>query len=68
MVIVGLTYLCVAGHYLLQFRHLSILVGQGEENGMYTQKETLKLGIPLTGAVLVTVAVAIGCWKFMGLL
>lgn len=68
MVIVGLTYLCVAGHYLLPFHHLSILVGQGEENGMYTQKETLKLGIPLTGAVLVTVAVAIGWWKFMGLL
>lgn len=67
-VIVSLTYLCVAGHYLLPFHHLSILVGQGEENGMYTQKETLRMGIPLTGAVLVTAAAALVWWKRIGLL
>lgn len=67
MVIVALTYLCVAGHYLLPFHHLSILVGHGEENGMYTQKETLRMGIPLTGAVLVTAVIGIGWWKLLGL-
>ena len=68
MAVAGLVYLCVAGHYLLPFHHLSILVGQGEENGMYTQWETLRLGIPLTGAVLIAAAAAVGWWKLIGLL
>lgn len=68
LVIIGLVYLAVAGHYVLPFHHLNILVGQGEENGMYTQKETVKMGLPLFLAVLVTAAFALGWWKVIGLL
>ena len=68
LVIIGLVYLAVAGHYVLPFHHLNILVSQGEENGMYTQKETVKMGLPLFLAVLVTVAFALGWWKVIGLL
>lgn len=46
-----------------------MLVGQGEENGMYTQKETIRLGIPLTVVVfIVTVLVEIPWWKLLGML
>ena len=68
LVIIGLVYLAVAGHYILPFHHLSILVGQGEENGMYSQKETIKMGIPLFLAILVTAAFALGWWTIIGLL
>lgn len=44
-------YLAVASHYILPFHHLNILVGQGEENEMYSQKEAIRLGLPLSAAV-----------------
>lgn len=68
LAVIGLVYLCVAGHYLLPFHHLNILVGQGEENGMYSQRETLRLGIPLLFAVVLTALAALGWWKLIGLL
>jgi di/tricarboxylate transporter len=35
---------------------------------MYTQKETMKLGIPLTAAVfLITVAIEVPWWMLLGL-
>lgn len=68
LVVIGLVYLAVAGHYILPFHHLNMLVGQGEENGMYTQKETIKMGIPLFLAVLVTAAFSLGWWTVIGLL
>jgi len=45
-----------------------MVVGQGEENGMYTQKETIKMGVPLFLAILVTAAFAMGWWKLIGIL
>lgn len=45
-----------------------MLVGQGPENGMYSQKETIKMGIPLFFAVLITAAFALGWWALIGLL
>lgn len=68
LVVVGLVYLAVAGHYILPFHHLNMVVGQGEENGMYTQKETIKMGVPLFLAILVTAAFAMGWWKLIGIL
>jgi di/tricarboxylate transporter len=68
LAIIGIVYLSVAGHYLLPFHHLNMLVGQGEENGGYTQRETIKISGPLLLAVLVTVAAAIGWWSALGLL
>lgn len=68
LVVIGLVYLTVAGHYILPFHHLNMLVGQGPENGMYSQKETIKMGIPLFFAVLITAAFALGWWALIGLL
>ena len=63
-----MVYLSVAGHYLLPFHHLNLLVGLGEEYGMYTQRETIKLGLPLFGAVLITMIISVGWWSLLGLL
>ena len=68
LAVIGIVYLSVAGHYCLPFHHLNMLVGQGEENGMYTQRETLKMSLPLLGAVLVTVVCAVFWWGSLGLL
>lgn len=63
-----LVYTAVAGHYILPFHHLNMLVGQGEENGMYTQKETIRLGVPLLAVMfLVTIAVEVPYWSLIGL-
>ena len=67
VVMIGIVYLCCAGHYLLPFHHLTLVVGQGEENGGFSQKETLKMGLPLTLAVIATVLFAVGYWKVIGL-
>ena len=64
-----IVYTAIASHYLLPFHHLNMLVGLGEENGMYTQRETLRLGIPLTAVVfLVVLCVELPWWRFLGLL
>lgn len=68
LAVIGIVYLSVAGHYLLPFHHLNMLVGQGEENGMYSQRETLKMGLPLLAAVLITVVAAVGWWRLIGLI
>lgn len=68
LAVIGIVYLSVAGHYLLPFHHLNMLVGQGEENGMYSQRETLKMGLPLLVAVLITVVAAVGWWHLIGLI
>lgn len=59
-------YLAIASHYILPFHHLNMLVGQGEENGMYSSKETIKLGIPLTAVVFVQIILAVFWWKILG--
>lgn len=68
LAVIGIVYLSVAGHYLLPFHHLNMLVGQGEENGRYTQKETLKMGLPLFFAVLLTIVLSVGWWSLLGLI
>lgn len=68
LAIIGIVYLSVAGHYVLPFHHLNILVGQGEENGMYSQRETIKMGGPLLLAVLITVTAAVAWWSVLGLI
>ena len=68
LTIIGIVYLSVAGHYCLPFHHLNMLVGQGEENGMYTQRETLKISLPLLLAVAVTIVCAVFWWSSLGLI
>ena len=61
-------YTAIAVHYIFPFQHLNMLVGQGEENGKYTQKETIRLGVPLTAVVFViTVLIEVPWWKLIGL-
>ncbi|MFR3727463.1 SLC13 family permease [Lacrimispora sp.] len=66
-VIAAIIYLAVYTHYVMPFHHLNILVGQGEENGMYTQKEALKMGIPLLVPVLLTVIFGVLWFSVLGL-
>lgn len=62
-------YMAIAAHYLLPFQHLNMLVGASEDTGGYTQKETLKLGIPLTVVVfIVTVGVMVPYWMLIGII
>lgn len=63
-----LVYSAIGLHYILPFHHLNILVGQGEEKGMYGQKEAMRLGIPLTIVVFIIVLIEIFYWKLIGLL
>ncbi|MPM16938.1 hypothetical protein SDC9_63320 [bioreactor metagenome] len=68
LAVIGIVYLSVAGHYLLPFHHLNMLVGQGEENGMYSQKETTKMSGPLLIAVFITIIAAVAWWSVLGLI
>ena len=63
-----LVYSSIGIHYILPFHHLNVLIGQGEENGMYGQKEVMRLGIPLTIVVLFIVLFEVSYWKIIGLL
>jgi len=67
IVITLLVYSSIGIHYILPFHHLNILVGQGEENGMYGQKEVMRLGIPLTIVVFLIVLIEVLYWKLLGL-
>ena len=69
VVTVFLVYTSIGIHYILPFQHLNMLVGLGNDNGMYTQKEVMRLGIPMTAVVyLICVCVLIPYWKLIGLL
>lgn len=67
MAVIGIVYIVVAGHYILPFHHLNMLVGQGEENGMYTQKETIRMGVPLLVPLFITVIFAALWFRALGL-
>jgi len=63
-----LAYTAVASHYVLPFQHLNMLVGLGDDNGMYSQKECIKFGVPFIIVIyIVTVAIEVPWWKFCGL-
>jgi len=64
-----ITYTAVACHWLLPFHHMNVLVGLGEGNGGYSQREVLRLGVPMTAVVFVVVlAVEVPWWMWLGLL
>jgi di/tricarboxylate transporter len=62
-----LAYTAIGIHYVLPFHHLDVLVGIGDENGMYSQSEVMKLGVILTFLVFVIVLIEIPYWKLIGL-
>lgn len=69
LVPVLIAFISVATHYLLPHQHMNMLVGMGEEFGMYDETYVLKLGLPLTLVVFVVVLfVQIPWWHITGLL
>lgn len=63
-----IAYTAVASHYVFPFQHLNMLVGQGEENGMYGQKECIRMGIPYIAVVFImTCLIEVPWFKFLGL-
>lgn len=63
-----IAYMAIAAHYVLPFQHLNILVGAAEDTGGYSQKETIKLGLPLIAVMFITtVAVMVPWFSLTGL-
>jgi di/tricarboxylate transporter len=69
LVITLIVYTSVACHFVLPFHHMNVLVGEGETAGLYTDADTVKLGLPMTLIVLfVTLCVELPWWKLIGLI
>lgn len=65
---VMIAYTAINTHFILPFHNLAILVGMGEDNGMYTEKETIKFGVPFIAVIfIITILVEIPWWKVIGL-
>ena len=59
----------VYSQYLLPFHHMNILVGVGEKQGGFTDKDILRLGLPLSVIPFILVLlVEIPLWKLFGFL
>lgn len=64
-----LVYTAVAIHFVLPFHHMNILVGLGEKQGGYNDKEVIRLGLPLTIVVfIVTMLIEVPWWKLIGVM
>lgn len=64
-----MVYTAISMHFILPFHHMNMLVGLGDEGGGYTDKEVLRIGLPLTVIVfIVTVGVEVLWWQVTGLL
>lgn len=55
-------------HYILPFHNLAILVGAGKENGGYSDKEAMRMGIPLTAVVFIVLLVEAFWFHLLGLM
>lgn len=65
---VMVAYTAINTHFVLPFHNLAILVGTGPENGLYTEKETVRFGAPFTLILFVlTCVIEIPWWKLIGL-
>ncbi len=63
------TYTVIGTHYILPFHHMNMLVGQGEANGLYSQRETIRFGIPFIIVVyILTMFVETFWWRLIGIL
>jgi di/tricarboxylate transporter len=62
-----IAYFAIASHYVFPFQHMNMLVGSAEDQGGYSQKETIKMGIPYTIVVFVVNIVVFVPWlKLIG--
>lgn len=65
---VMIAYTAINCHFILPFHNLAILVGTGEENGMYSEKECIRFGVPFTLVLFIlTCVIEIPWWKLIGL-
>lgn len=55
-------------HYILPFHNLPILIGEGEDGGGYSAKESIRMGVPLTVVVLIVVLVEAFWFHLWGLM
>lgn len=55
-------------HYILPFHNLAMLVGNEPDTGGYTQKEVIRLGIPLTAVMFIVALVQAEWFHITGLL
>lgn len=55
-------------HYILPFHNLPILIGEGEDGGGYSSRESIRMGIPLTAVVLAVVLVEAFWFHLFGLM
>lgn len=64
-----MVYTAIAMHWILPFHHMNVLVGLGPDAGGYSDREVMRLGIPMTVVVfIVTVLIEVPWWKLIGLL
>ena len=64
-----LVYSAIFIHYILPFHHMNILVGLGEKQGLYGDKDVIRMGVPLTViAFILPLAIIIPWWKIIGIL
>jgi di/tricarboxylate transporter len=62
-----IAYFAIASHYIFPFQHLNMLVGSAEDQGGYSQKETIKMGIPYTVIVFfVNIVIFVPWLKIIG--
>lgn len=63
-----LAYSVVNTHFVLPFHNLAILVGTGPENGMYSEKETVRFGIPFIVVLfIISCVIELPWWKVIGI-
>ena len=62
-----LVYTAVQIHYLLPFRHVTILLGAGAV-GRYGSRETLKYGLALTALTILVLLLEVAWWQVAGLI
>lgn len=63
-----MTYSSIALHYVFPFHHLNILVGIGENNGMYDNKTVIRFGLPLTAVIIIVVLFQALWWQLTSLI
>lgn len=64
-----MVYVVLAIHYVLPFHHMNMLVGIGKDQGGYTDKDVIRMGVPLTVVTfIITVGVMVPWWKITGLI
>lgn len=57
-----LVFNAISLHFILPFHHMNILVGVGEKQGMYGDKEVIRMGVPLTVIVLIFNCIILVPW------